>query len=372
MTTIRNDQEVDDLVRGATLFGTGGGGSPEEGGRLLRRELDEGRTIEWVDKDTVSDDGWTACVSFMGNRAPLSAEELRKKETLGLAEWKFENNLVEAIRRLQDYLEIEVEAIVAPELGGSNTPGPLATGAQLGIPVADGDYAGRALPEIAQMTPCVLGKPILPIVSVDKWGNTTVIREAVSYELAERIGKMLAMAAFGNTGLAFPLKGSAMKEAIIPGTLTECYHIGKAIRETREKSRHSVDDIVAICNGWLLFEGELIEKGWEVIHGYYCGTHLLEGRDRFQGHRLKVWFKNENHLSWLDEQPYVMSPDLIIQIDSETYEPIPNHEMEKGRSVAIIGIKSRELYRTPRGIELIGPKRYGFDLDYVPIEERLS
>ncbi len=372
MTTIQNDQEIDDLVRGATFLGTGGGGSPEEGGRLLRRELAEGRKIGWVDKDTVSDDEWTACVSFMGNRAPLTAEDMRKKKDLGLDEWKFENNLVEAVRGLQDYLGARVQAIVVPELGGSNTPGPLATGARLGIPVVDGDYAGRALPEIAQMSPCMFGKPILPIVSVDKWGNSTIIKEAVNYELAERIGKMLAMAAFGNTGLAFPLKGSVMKEVIIPGTLTQCYNIGKAIREIRDKGKHSVDDIVSLSKGWLLFEGRVMEKAWEVIDGYYCGTHLIEGTDRFQGHQLKVWFKNENHLTWLDDKIHVTSPDLIIQIDPGTYEPIPNHELEKGRSVAVIGMESPELYRTSRGIELVGPRRYGFDLDYVPIEERLS
>lgn len=372
MRTIQNDQDIDDLVRGATLLGTGGGGSPEEGGRLLRRELAEGHRIEWVDKEAVSDDEWTACVSFMGNRAPLTAEEKRKRQDLGLHEWKFENNLVEAVRRLQDYLGVGVRVIVAPELGGSNTPGPLATGARLGIPVVDGDYAGRALPEIAQMTPCVLGKPILPIVSVDKWGNSTIIEEAVNYELAERIGKMLAMAAFGNTGLAFAIQGSVMKEAIIPGTLSECYKLGKAMREIRNRSKHPVDDIVDLCEGWLLFEGKVTEKKWEVIDGYYCGTHQIEGTDRYQGHRLKVWFKNENHLTWLDDKIYVTSPDLITQIDLATCEPIPNHELKEEQSIAIIGMKSREVYRTPKGIELIGPKRYGFDLNYVPIEERLS
>jgi DUF917 family protein len=372
MTTIRNDQEIDDLVRGATFLGTGGGGSPEEGGRLLRRELAEGHKIGWVDKGSVLDDEWTACVSFMGNRAPLTAEERRKRKDLGLDEWKFENNLVEAVRGLQEYLGVRVHVIVSPELGGSNTPGPLATGARLGIPVVDGDYAGRALPEIAQMTPCVLGKPILPIVSVDKWGNSTIIKEAVNYELAERIGKMLAMAAFGNTGLAFPLKGSVMKEVIIPGTLSQCYNIGKAMREIRNESKHPVDDIVDLCKGWLLFVGKVMGKEWEVMDGYYCGAHLIEGTNRFQGHQFKIWFKNENHVTWLDDQIHVTSPDLIIQIDPGTCEPIPNHELQEGQPIAIIGMKSRELYRTPRGIDLVGPKRYGFHLDYVPIEERLS
>lgn len=370
--TIQSDQGIDDLVRGATFFGTGGGGSPGEGSKLLKRELAEGHKIGWIDKESVSDDAWTACVAFMGNRAPLTAEERRKRKDLGLDECRPGNNLAEAVQRLQEYLGVRVQAIVAPELGGSNTPGPLATGARLGIPVVDGDYAGRALPEIAQMTPCVLEKSILPIVSVDKWGDITIIEEAVSYELAERIGKMLAMAAFGNTGLSFSLRGSMMKEVIIPDTLSQCYNIGKAVREISAESKHPVDDIVNLCKGWLLFEGKVIEKEWGVIDGYYCGTHSIKGINRFRGHRLKVWFKNENHLTWLDDQIYVTSPDLITQIDLGTYEPIPNHELERGQTIAVIGMKSQELYRTPKGIELVGPKRYGFDFDYVCIEKRLS
>ena len=31
----------------------------------------------------------------------------------------------------------------------------------------------------------------------------------------------------------------------------------------------------------------------------------------FAGHVLKVWFRNENHVSWLDGEPWVASPDLM-------------------------------------------------------------
>jgi len=366
-----DDIAVDDLVRGATFLGTGGGGSPAQGRTLLRNELANGHTCGWVDKERIGDDAWTVCATFMGNRAPLTSEEERKKEELGLSEPLFANNLVGAVHQLENYLGINAEAIVASELGGSNTPGALATGASLSIPVVDGDYAGRALPEIAQMTPCLLGEEILPMAAVDKWGNTAIIKEATSYQLTERMGKMLAMASFGNTGLAFALRGPVMRRAIIPGSLSRCYTIGRGIREAAEQSEHVVEAITDLCKGWLLYAGEVVRKEWKVLDGCYTGTHRVKGTGNFAGSVLKIWFKNENHLSWLDNKPYVASPDLVSQVDLQSYEPVPNHELREGQMIAVIGMRAHELYRTSKGISLAGPRHYDSNFNYVPIEDMI-
>ena len=42
-----------------------------------------------------------------------------------------------------------------------------------------------------------------------------------------------------------------------------------------------------------------------------------------------------------------------------------------GDRVAVVGRKAHKLYRTARGVELLGPRHFGFDLDYVPIEDRM-
>jgi len=372
ITELVDDIAVDDLVRGATFLGTGGGGSPAQGRTLLREKLANGPTCGWIDKERIEDDAWTVCATFMGNRAPLTSEEERRKDELGLSEPLFANNLVGAVRELENYLGITAKAIVASELGGSNTPGALATGAELSIPIVNGDYAGRALPEIAQLTPCVLGEEILPMAAVDRWGNTAIIKEATSYQLTERMGKMLAIASFGNTGLAFALPGSVMKRAIISGSLSRCYTIGRGIREAGEQSKHAVEAIANLCKGWLLYEGKVVTKEWKILDGCYTGTHSVKGTGKFAGSLFRIWFKNENHLTWLNNKPYVASPDLISQIDLQTYEPIPNHELREGQMIAVIGIRAHELYRSSKGISLVGPGHYSSDFNYVPIENILG
>jgi len=370
---LNTEMDIDDLVRGASFYGTGGGGSPEEGSRLLKKEAAAGRRISCADPESIPDDVWTACVSFMGNRAPLTDAQKKEMSRLGLSEWKYENNLVEAARLLERHTGCEIGAVVVPELGGANTPGPMAAGIHMGVPVVDGDYGGRAIPEIAQATPCLFGKPLYPVASVDKWGNKTVLYETVNTGIAERIGKMLAVAAFGNTGLAmFPLKAREMKEIIIPDTITESYALGRAIRKSREAGKDPVQGILAQTKGWLLFRGELQEKSWAAGSGYYEGYHQFAGVDEFKDHVYKVWFKNENHLTWYDGDVHVMSPDMICQIDGQTGEPVTNHELEKGRTVALIGVKARALHRRDTILDKLAPRHYGFDVDYIPMEERMT
>jgi len=36
--------------------------------------------------------------------------------------------------------------------------------------------------------------------------------------------------------------------------------------------------------------------------------------------------------------------------------------------VVIVGIPCDEKWRTPKGIETVGPRYFGYDVDYVPVE----
>lgn len=40
--------------------------------------------------------------------------------------------------------------------------------------------------------------------------------------------------------------------------------------------------------------------------------------------------------------------------------------------MAVIGRKGHRIHRTLEGVEVLGPRHFGFDLDYVPIEDRVK
>jgi uncharacterized protein len=191
--------------------------------------------------------------------------------------------------------------------------------------------------------------------------------------MAERIGKMLAVAAFNNTGLAmFLLKAHEMKKMVIPGTISESYRMGKAIHKAKEIGNDPLDAISQSEGRWLLFQGEVIEKQWAVEDGYYVGTHRLKGLGDYQGQEYKIWFKNENHVIWLNGEVHVMSPDMICQVDRNTLEPLTNHALEEGREVAIIGLAARPVHRLKDFLGQLAPRHYGFDIDYLPIEQLMK
>lgn len=101
---------------------------------------------------------------------------------------------------MEKHLGVEFEEVVAIELGGGNTPGPVDAAVTLGKIIVDGDYAGSAIPEIDQITPYLYDVPPYPAVYVDEYGNKTVVSKAINYSIAERIGKLISIASFGLAG----------------------------------------------------------------------------------------------------------------------------------------------------------------------------
>jgi len=371
---LKTREEVEDFVRGCTFYGTGGGGLPANGVESLMSELDKGNKVGWVDISEIPDDALTVCPYLMGSIAPHTPEVVKEMDGFGLTVSvnKEKDRLGKAIQQLAKFTGKKIDAVVAIELGGANTPGPIAAGNVNGIPCVDGDYTGRAIPEIPQTTPYINEKNLMPIASVDEFGNTCFIEEAINYRVAERIGKLIASAAYGLAGQAgFLLTGKEMKEIIIPGTLTECYEVGKKIRESREAGICPVSAVVEMLDGYLMAMGKVTAKETE-DRQYYWGTHTIEGAGDFEGKTYKIWFKNENHVMWEDDVPVITSPDMIIVVDANTGEPFANPILDVGDEVAVIGLRARDVFRTERGIGILGPRYFEFDFDYVPVEDLIK
>lgn len=363
-------QEVEDLVRGVTFFGTGGGGDPVKGLKFLKETLKDVGKIEIIDVDELDDDATVCTCFYMGSIAPHTPEVQEKMKKMGYIDVEVERVLPEAVKRLEKYIGKEIDAIVAIELGGINTPAPIDAAVRLGKKIINGDYAGRAIPEIVQTTPSLAGKNVCPMTSVDEWGNVVYIDKVKNHLCAEAMGKAISTVAFGLVGqTAFVMTGKEMKEIIIEGTITESLAVGKVLREAAESGKDPAKKVADLLNGWILFKGKVVEKVWEDKEGYFLGTNTINGTDDFSGHEFKIWFKNENHITWLDGEVYVTSPDIIEVIDSKTGEPITNPAIKEGNEVAVIGVKKRAAFDNKVGIDRVGPVHYGFDIKHKPIEE---
>jgi DUF917 family protein len=270
---LETKQDCQDFVEGCLFMGTGGGGDAAWGLEVLYQALADGLRLEWVAVDDIADDLLTVTPFGMGSIAPLTTEVLTEIAAAGLVGEFAHTSMDEAVKELQEYLGRRIGCLVPVELGAGNTPGPLVAGARLGIPVVDGDYAGRAIPDEMQGTPFLNGKQSWPSSSVDKWGNVSIITRAVNPYMFERYGKMLSIAAYDGTSMAAtPLPGVEMKEIVVRGTLSKCLALGRAMRLARERGADPVETAVTLTGGWRLFEGVVVEKAWEDRDGYMFGT----------------------------------------------------------------------------------------------------
>lgn len=363
-------QEVEDLVRGVTFFGTGGGGSPEKGLKFLSDTIKEIGTVELIDVEDLPDDAVVCSCFYMGSIAPHTEEVKEKMKKHGMTEPEIEKVLPETVKALERYIGKKIDAIVPVELGGINTPAPIDAAARLGKKVVDGDYAGRAVPEMVQTTPSITNQVSYPMSSVDEWGNIVFIDKTRNHQCSEALGKAISTVAFGLVGqTSWLLSAKKAKELVISGTISESMEVGKAIREARERGGDPVQAAAETVKGWVLFKGTVTNKETDDREGYFWGTTIIEGIEDFNGHEFKLWFKNENHISWLDQDIYVTSPDIMQVVELKTGEPITNPVLKKGDVVAVIGTRAKEAITTKIGIERNGPRHYGFDVDYRPIDE---
>lgn len=367
-------QDCEDFAHGCLFMGTGGGGGLDWGMSMFKEALADGVSLEWVDVDDIPNDVWSVTPFGMGTIAPTTQETLDEIERADLKNKFGDRSMEEAVKELGDYLGQQIGCLVAAELGAGNTPAPLVTGARLGIPVVDGDYAGRAIPDEMQGTPFLYGKKSWPASSVDQWGNVSIVKSVTNGYMFERVGKMLAVAAFGNTTMAAtPLPAHEMKEILVRGTLTKSLALGRALRTARENGQDPINAALAVTGGWRLFEGIVSSKTWEDRDGYMFGTLEMDGTGDYTGQTFRVWFKNENHISWLNNEPYVCSPDLVTLAYKNSGQGTTNTLIAEGDEIVAVGIKGLESFRTEFGLnKAAGPRYFGFDIDYIPIEDLMA
>jgi uncharacterized protein len=375
MGEIRTTDDVHDLIHGLTLLGTGGGGRPEQGLQCLLPHVQAGRAVSWVAPEAIPDDAWVCSTFGMGSIAPTEALSGEARRALGYPEsFVVARPMVRAVQELEAYTGRKIAAILPFELGAGNTASPMDAAVQVGAAIVDGDCAGRAIPELCQTSAAIAGLRFAPGAIADAWGNVLLVRETASELLTERIGKLVSIATKMPDMIAqcahagFLMQGKELKRIAVPGGITRALAVGRVIRTARSSGDDPVGAAAKALGGWVLFRGRVTKKEWESRDGYMYGTTTVEGEGPDAGHTLRVWFKNENHVTWRDGEPWVLSPDLVMTIGADG-TPYTNTLLPEGARIGVLGAVADERLRTPAALDLLGPRHYGYDLPYTPIEE---
>lgn len=379
MEEVRTRDDVEDLIRGLTLLGTGGGGRPEQGREALLPHVEAGRAITWVPADSIADDAWVCSTFGMGSIAPADPLPPARRQALGYPpDWTVARPMVRAIEELQAWTGRKVAAILPFELGAGNTASPIDAAIRLGIAIVDGDCAGRAIPELCQTTAAIAGIRFAPGTIADAWGNVLLVKATASELLTERIGKLVSIATklpdmraqCAHAG--FLMTGRDLKRVAVAGGISRALAVGRRIREALAAGQDPVAAAAKGLDGWVLFRGRVAKKTWESREGYMFGTTVVDGEGPDAGRTLRIWFKNENHITWRDEHRWVTAPDPVMLLDAGDGTPYTNTLLPEGARVGVVGASADPRLRTPAALALLGPGHYGYEPDYTPIEALLG
>lgn len=338
------EADLEALELGAALLGTGGGGNPYIGKLRTREELRRGNQVTIVTLDKLPEDGLV--VSLGGIGAPVvGVEKLGKGD-----------ECLQALRLIEETVGRRAVALIAAEIGGANAMEPMLTAAQAGIPVVDGDGMGRAFPEVQMMTYLIYGHPATPAAIADEKGNRIVFRDTVDMFWLERFARSIVVDMGGTAGFAIaPMRVDFLKRYAIPGTVSQAVALGQTIQKTKAARKNVADAICREEGGIRLFAGKITGIQREFKGGFVVGEVALEGISAHAGETGRIAIQNENLVFWRDGRMEACVPDLIVNVQLDTGEPITTEMLRYGQRIATLALPAHELLKTPRALAVVGP-----------------
>ena len=269
---------------------------------------------------------------------------------------------------MEEYLGRTFRAVMSVEIGGGNAIQPFMAAALLGKPVVDADAMGRAFPE-AQMTSFAIHdlRP-WPLTLADVRDNGVVVPRAATWKWMERLSRTACVAVGSIAGTCkAPRTGKEVKECAILRTTTKAIRLGEVVQAARRAHRDPVDAVLEAEHGCLIFAGKVHDVARRTTEGFLRGQATLEGLDDCKGQRFELAFQNEFAVGWLDGEPRVMTPDLICVMDAISGEAVGTEVIRYGQRVKVIALPAPPILLTPKGLEHVGPRAFGYDLDFVSV-----
>ena len=323
-------QEIEDIALGAALLGAGGGGDPYIGKLTAIGAVKECGEVELIGADEVPEG------AFIMPAASMGAPTILAEKGVGANEFA---KLFDMVSR---YYGKPVYATMPMEAGGVNSMLPIAAAARLGIPMVDADGMGRAFPELQMVTFTIGGASATPMAFIDEKGNSGILDTCKNYG--------------------------------VHGIVTRSEELGRAIRTAKDEAAAAglspEEFFLKFTGGHKLFKGKISDVLRETRGAFNFGKVMLEGIADDKGSQAFVEFQNENLSCTVDGEIVATVPDLICLVDPDTFIPVPTDALKYGKRVLVVGLECFDMWRTSAGLDLVGPRYFGIDTDYIPVEER--
>jgi len=164
----------------------------------------------------------------------------------------------------------------------------------------------------------------------------------------------------------FSLTAAEAREATIPNSVSLAIRIGEAVASA---AGDPVAALIAEIGAFRLVTGKVADVERQTRSGFVRGSMVIEGSGADAGRLLRVELQNENLVALERGKVLASVPDLITVLDSETADAIATERIRYGQRVTVIAFACAPIWRTERGIAATGPRTFGYDFDFQPVEE---
>ena len=339
------EQQMIDIIWGATLMGGGGGGSISSGMDLLNAyKRDHPDAKVEVDLITVDEmkGGYAAATAGMGAPAAI----------VGVDFSKYAANAFSLLQEVAARHGKDLRYNIPVELGGFSIFFPLLLSLITEFKTVDADGAGRAVPALETLLLHVNGCPTSPIALANGVNDKITVELADSHNapLAEKIGRDIC-GEFGNmVGISgWLVDKTDIENRIITGSITLCEKIGAIMRRANCPAEKLFEMLASekLVQSKVVCVGDVTDIRVETHGGFDYGTlDVTDGtnsyRVNFQNENLLLQKKTDAGYEDLMTVPdltcmYCVDPAGAAGVDPRM--PLSNADVKKGMKIALGVIK---------------------------------
>ncbi len=348
MITLHTD-DYRNLFIGSAFFSCGGGVPYKNSIELMNSGSEENTRL--LSLDEFSDDDWLCTVYAIG------ASGSGKKEY---------KTFLLAIECLEKHLGVQIKGIIPGEIGSEINA--VWTSSKKNIALVDTDMAGgRAVPEEDMDIYGIKEIESTPAIVVNDQSDVLIVKSSQNMSLLESVYRAFAVASGGYCYIASrPIQKVNAQSILPPGTISRSILIGNTILKCKSEAE-LINALHEGCGSKLLGAGKIVNNTLKNEPGFLSGITQISGSKTFDGKEFQIHYKNENIILFCDKECLCSVPDLISILDADSLLPVSNSSLQSGNNVLIFGTPALPIWKTERGIDLLGPKRFGFQNDYIPL-----
>lgn len=331
-------RDLEDLVQGAALLGSGGGGSIAAGQAFTTVILQRGGVTLLAGDPP----GGTGCVvADIGANAAFESDQVQALD-----------NCIQLMRaQLGKGSPADLTCLFAVETGPENSLAPMVCAAGLGVPVFDGDGAGRAVPELPLCTYAAAGLSVQPL-TVTNGGKDAVVAFANGpQDMDDMLRPITAAKQFGSSASmalwAAPVADLARNT--VPGSISYAIALGAFLRAMREGDQAAAQKLVPMVDkrsACVLASGAVSGIDNTEAGAFDTGTVTITPDDG--SGTVTIITQNENLIAFAADrpEPLAVAPHTIGYLRSG-WEAITNAEIKVGDHVRLIAVHAVDALLTP-------------------------